>query len=164
MSLICTTITTYVTQQVTVPVNTWVSQQQQQCQQYPWWNPLGWFCWFVTIVVLGVVWVVQTIVVASTVVVCNFVTFVVGWVVMLFAIPIDFFCSSCTAVAWTNHWFLTQGKITFKGKSPSTSQPGAYDYEFVCHCSNGPESSIIVTAVTDDDAAAQAKLACQAGC
>lgn len=32
MALICTTVTTYVTQTILDPVDTWVSQQQQQCK------------------------------------------------------------------------------------------------------------------------------------
>lgn len=164
MSLICTNVTTMITQEVTVPVNTWVAQQQQQCTQYPWWDPRGWFCWFITVSVLVVVWVVQTILVPTITVVCNFVTFVVGWTVLIFAIIIDAICQTCNAVSWTQHWFLTRGKITYVSHAQSATQPGYYDYTFTCHCSNGNNSNIVVTALDDKDAVSKAKLLCGQVC
>lgn len=164
MPLICTNVTTWITQQLLVPTNTWVSQQQQHCKQYPWWNPLGWFCWLVTIVVLVVVWVTKNIVVPIITVVCNFIAFLVGWFVLIFAIVIDAICEACNAVTWTDHWFLAHGKITFVRSVPSATQPGYFDYTFTCNCSNGSKSDIVVTALNDDDAASQAKLACEKTC
>jgi hypothetical protein len=164
MSLICTNVTTWITQQVLVPANTWVSQQQQQCAQFPWWDPRGWFCWFVTVLVLVVVWVTQNIVVPTITVVCTFITFVIGWIILVFATVIDAICQTCTAVAWTNHWFLTHGKITFVSSVPSATRPGYSDYTFTCSCPNGSSSNIVVTALNDDAAASQAKLSCAKAC
>ena len=164
MSLICINVTTMITQQVTVPVNTWVTQQQQKCKQYPWWDPRGWFCWFITVSVLIVVWVVQNILIPTINVICTFITFVVGWVVLIFAVVIDAICRTCNAVSWTRHWFLTRGKITFVNSVPSANRPGFFDYTFTCHCSNGSNSNIVITALNDDDAASQAKLSCAKAC
>jgi|SRR6202035_836841 len=164
MSLICTTVATWITHQVLVPVNTWASQQQKKCNQYPWWDPRGWFCWFVTVLIQVVVWVTQNVSIPTFKFVCNFVTFVVGWFVMIFATIIDAVCSSCNAVFWTNHWFLTQGTITFVSSAPSPTKPGYSDYTFTCHCPNGSSSNIVVTALNDDDAASQAQLACAKVC
>jgi hypothetical protein len=164
MALICTHITTLIAQQITTPTNTWVSQQQQQCGRHHWWDPRTWFCWFITILVQIVVFVITTILVPTITVVCTIVTFVVGWFVMIAAIAIDAFCQTCNAVAWTNHWFLTRGSITFVSVAPSTTTPGSSDYTFTCHCSSGKDSTIVVTATNDDDAASQAKLECGKAC
>lgn len=163
MSLICTIVTSTITQAVLVPANTWVSQQQQQCGRLHWWDPRSWFCWFVTVLVLVVFWVTQYIVVTTMTVVCTVITYLIGLFILPFAWAIDAVCQTCTAVDWTNHWFLTHTKITFVSSAPSATQPGYSDYTFTCNCPNG-SSNIIVTALNDNDAASQAKLACAKAC
>ena len=164
MSLICTNVTSWITQQVLTPTNTWATQAQQQCQQLPWWNPLGWLCWIITTLILVVVWVLQNVVVPIISVVCTFVTWVIGWVVLVVATVIDAVCQKCNAVIWTNHWFHTPGKITFDSSTPSTVKPGYFDYTFTCNCSDKSSHTIIITAINDNDAASQAKLECEKTC
>ena len=54
----CTEVQEWLEEEIWKPVEQWVEERHQECKQYPWWNPLGWVCWFVTVVVLAVVWIV----------------------------------------------------------------------------------------------------------
>jgi hypothetical protein len=164
MALVCITVTDWITQEILVPVDQWVNELQQQCQQLPWWDPRKWLCWFVTVLVKVVVWVTQNILVPILTVVCTFVAFVIGWIILVVASAIDAVCTNCNAVAWTNHWFLTRGKIVYVSSAPSATQPGFYDYTFTCNCPNGSSSNVVVTALNDDAAASEAKLACAKAC
>jgi hypothetical protein len=162
MSLICLTFTSWIEETILEPVNTWASQQQQQCNQLPWWNPLGWVCWLVTTTILVVVWVTIKITVPILTVICHFVTFIVGWVAMVIATLIVAVNPQSNAIQWVNLWFLARARISFVSRAPS-AKAGAFDYVFTCHCRD-QDHTITVTAVTDDDAAAQARIACIKAC
>lgn len=158
MSQICHTVTSWATENISEPVENWISQQQTQCSKWPW--PLNWVCKAVMVLVKVIVWVTRTITKLVSTIVCTVVTLVIGIVLWIFALIIDVFCQRCSAVAWVQYWFLTLGKIKYKSKTPSPKSPDHFDYVFDCGCkkSGGPE--ITVTAINDDDAAAQAKALC----
>lgn len=162
MALICITVTTWIEEEILEPVDTWVTQVQQQCQKLPWWDPRKWLCWLVTTVIKVVIWVSRVILVPVLTVICNFVAFVVGWVLMLAATVIVAFNPQSNAIQWVNYWFLTRGRITFVSSSPS-AKTGEFDYVFTCHCKDG-DHTITVTAATDDHAADQARVACIKTC
>jgi len=162
MSLICFTFTTWVTEEVLEPVETWVSQQQQVCEKLPWWNPLKWLCWFVTVLVKVIIWVVRYIVVPVLNTICNFITWVLGWFALIIAIIIDAVCPTCNAVHWVNLWFHTAGRVTYVSQQPSAT-PGEIDYTFTCHCRKG-DTTIVVTAPNDDVAARKAREECIKTC
>ena len=165
MALVCTKITTWITQQITKPVDTWVHRQQQQCKKLHWWNPLSWFCWFITILVKVIVWVTENILIPMFTVSCTFVMWVVGFFVLLVAIFIDVVCERCNAQAWVNLWFFTPAKITFVKSEPSRTQIGSFDYTFICNCGKkGGSSELVVTAATETDAKDQAIMKCTEAC
>jgi hypothetical protein len=158
MPLICRTVITFVTQQVLEPVQQWVTQSQQQCHQYPWWDPRGWFCWIVTWVVQVIVWVVRYVVVPISTVVCYFVSFVFGGILLPFAAAIG-----PNAYNWVKETFLNSTRITVgkKVKNPA----GLYDYHFTCNCPNLQTHPIVITIPEDDEKAlALAKEECKKKC
>jgi hypothetical protein len=61
MALVCTQIQEWVEEQVSKPIEEWEEQQEKKCKDYPWYDPRGWVCWFVTILVKVVRWVVVTV-------------------------------------------------------------------------------------------------------
>ncbi|MBK9632866.1 MAG: hypothetical protein IPO62_17730 [Saprospiraceae bacterium] len=149
MSLICTTVTTWVTQTVLDPVETWVSSQLQQCKNRPW--PLNWLCWFVTILVKVIIWVTRYITVPILQTTCTVVTWIIGSIMLPFAAAIDALCLSCNALNWVNLWWITPTVITFVSKHESPNRPGYFDYTFTCNCKKG-KKDIFVTALNDDEA------------
>jgi hypothetical protein len=81
MAMVCTEITEWIEEQVSKPVEEWEERQEKKCKDYPWYDPRGWVCWFVTIFVKVVRWVVVTVGkwVARTV--CKFVATVIDIIV-----------------------------------------------------------------------------------
>ncbi|SCF47191.1 hypothetical protein [Micromonospora mirobrigensis] len=57
MALVCTEITEWVEEEVSRPVEEWEERQEKKCKDYPWYDPRGWVCWFVTYFVKVVRWV-----------------------------------------------------------------------------------------------------------
>ena len=58
MALVCTEIQEWVEENVSKPVEEWEERQQKKCKDYPWYDPRGWVCWFVTVLVKVVRWVI----------------------------------------------------------------------------------------------------------
>jgi hypothetical protein len=92
MATICKDVQVKVEEGVWEPVEGWVKRTEERCKEYDWWNPVGWFCWLVTIVVKIVTWVFKTIVTWVVRVVCEVVNFALNVVAAIFnivlAIPI----------------------------------------------------------------------------
>ena len=61
MARICTEIDVWIEEEVSRPVEEWENQQQKRCKDYPWYDPRGWVCWFVWVLVKVVRWVVVTV-------------------------------------------------------------------------------------------------------
>lgn len=159
----CTTVSSWVTQYITSPVNTWVNQMQQQCQQLPWWNPLGWLCWFVTISVQVTVWVTTNIVVQTLTITCIFVSTLIGLFLWPFGAAINAVCQSCNASQWVVNVFF-YARITLTNKVASSTNPGYFDYTFTCNCNPFKRPTITIQAMNDNEAAELAKLECAKVC
>lgn len=162
MAIICRRITTFVTQQVTNPVTSWVNQQQQRCKNYPW--PLNWLCWFVTVLVQIITWVVSNIVVPIISIVCTVITFLIGGVLLPFGVAIDVFCQRCNAYNWIKDQFIGCAKIEGVSETASTSNPGLFDFIFKCNCTCFENTIIEITAKTEEEAFALAKEKCKFVC
>lgn len=162
MAQICSSVTTYVTQQVTNPVSSWVNQQQQQCKSKPW--PLNWFCWFVTILVEVINWVVSNILVPVISVVCVVITSVIGGVLLPFGAAIDAVCQKCSAYTWIKDWFIGCSKIEGLTESPSKTMPNMFDFTFKCNCNCAAFKIIEITAKTEEEAFELAKIECEKIC
>ncbi len=61
MALECTQIQEWIEEQVSQPVEEWEEHQEQQCKDYPWYDPRGWVCWIVTSFVKVVRWILVTV-------------------------------------------------------------------------------------------------------
>lgn len=85
MALVCKEIQEWVEEEVSKPIEEWEERQEERCKDYPWYDPRGWVCWFVTVLVKVVRWVVVTVGKWVTRTVCTVVTVVVDLVVDLVA-------------------------------------------------------------------------------
>jgi hypothetical protein len=61
MAVVCTQIKEWVEEKVSKPIEEWEERQEKKCKDYPWYDPRGWVCWFVTVLVKVVRWVVVTV-------------------------------------------------------------------------------------------------------
>jgi hypothetical protein len=61
MAMVCTEINEWVEEEVSKPVEEWEERQEKKCKKRKWYDPRGWFCWLVTILVKVVRWVVVTV-------------------------------------------------------------------------------------------------------
>ncbi len=161
MALICTTVTTWVTQTVLDRVDTLVNQQQQECKKWPW--PLNWFCKVFWVLVMVTSWVARNILVPILHTTCVVITAILGGILYPFAWAIDAVCQTCNAHQWVELWWLTPTKITFVKREDSINNPGSFDYTFTCNCKNG-KKEIIVTATDDVEAAKLATDECKVAC
>ena len=75
MATICKTYQDRIESTVWEPVDDWIKRTENRCKKYPWWNPLGWFCWLVTIAVKVVKWVVRIVVTIVFRIVCEVINF-----------------------------------------------------------------------------------------
>lgn len=48
MAKICSNVQEWIEQEVEQPIEEWVERTEEKCKEYPWWDPRGWVCWFVT--------------------------------------------------------------------------------------------------------------------
>lgn len=78
MATICKDVQDWVETNVWKPVDEWVKRTEKRCEEYDWWNPIGWFCWLVTIVVKFVRWILAPVWTAIFRVVCEVVNFVLN--------------------------------------------------------------------------------------
>lgn len=80
MTTVCYEIKEWIEEEVSKPVEEWEERQEKKCKEYPWYDPRGWVCWFVTVVVKVIRWVVVTVGKWVTRTVCKIVTVLVDLV------------------------------------------------------------------------------------
>ncbi|MBA6440962.1 hypothetical protein [Streptomyces sp. GMR22] len=51
MAVVCSQVQEWVEEKVSKPVEVWESHNEKKCKDYPWYDPRGWVCWFVTVLV-----------------------------------------------------------------------------------------------------------------
>jgi hypothetical protein len=93
---ICTEIQTWITENISRPVETWINEEERRCRENPcnWWCLCcnKWFCWIVVIAVKVITWVVETITRLVTEVVCTIVGFILDFgafiIGLILSIPI----------------------------------------------------------------------------
>jgi hypothetical protein len=73
MTMVCTRVTEWIRQEVSKPVEDWEEGLQKTCKKRKWYDPRGWLCWLVRVLVLVVRWVIVTVVTAVVTVVCHLV-------------------------------------------------------------------------------------------
>ncbi|WP_069166070.1 hypothetical protein [Nocardia altamirensis] len=78
MALVCTEITEWIEEEVSKPVEEWEERQEKKCKDYPWYDPRGWVCWFVTYFVKVIRWVIVKVGKWVTRTVCKLVAVVWG--------------------------------------------------------------------------------------
>jgi hypothetical protein len=78
MAMVCKEIQEWVEEEISQPIEEWEERQEKKCKKYHWYDPRGWFCWFVTILVKVIRWVVVTVGKWVIRTVCYFLATVVG--------------------------------------------------------------------------------------
>lgn len=58
MALVCSQIDEWIEEEVSKPVEVWENQQRERCKKRKWYDPRGWFCWLVWVLVKVIRWVV----------------------------------------------------------------------------------------------------------
>ena len=164
MAKICTSVTTWVMTDVLSPVDKWVTEQQKKCQQYPWWDPRGLFCWLVTVTVWATVWIIKQVLTPVYHTICIVITGVIGVTLLPFGAAVDAVCAKCNATVWIKLWFLTPTKVTCENKGVSAANPKLFNYVCVCLCRLINPVTIEIAAGNDDEAAALAKAECEDRC
>ena len=86
MATICKEVQDWVEEKVWKPVDDWVKRTEKKCKESFGWNPMGWFCWLVTIIVKIVRWLLAPVLTLVFRVVCEVVNFVVNLVAAVFNI------------------------------------------------------------------------------
>ena len=61
MAVTCKKISEWIEEEVSKPVEEWEERQEKKCKRRKWYDPRKWLCWFVTILVKVVRWVVVTV-------------------------------------------------------------------------------------------------------
>ena len=88
MAQVCIESQQWITENVSKPVDTWVSQAQTQCSSWPW--PFNWLCTVVTFLIRVVVWIVEIVMRLVAVVICVIAVILNIWGLVLnliFSIP-----------------------------------------------------------------------------
>jgi hypothetical protein len=92
MPTICKEVQDWVEEQIEKPIDDWITKTEEQCSEYDWWNPAGWFCWLVTIVVRVVKIILVTVGKWVARIVCEVINFLVTIIAavinLVLAIPI----------------------------------------------------------------------------
>jgi hypothetical protein len=73
MAMVCTQVTEWIQQEVSKPIEDWEESTEKKCKKRKWYDPRGWLCWFVRVLVLVIRWVVVTVVTAVITIVCHLV-------------------------------------------------------------------------------------------
>jgi hypothetical protein len=81
MSRICYEVFEWIEEEIEQPIEEWVERTEEKCEEYPWWDPRGWVCWFITILVKVVTWVVVTVGKWVTRIVCGIVSLIITVIV-----------------------------------------------------------------------------------
>lgn len=159
MALICTTSKTWVQKRILDRIDNWVRQRKKACKRKKWWQRF--FCWFFTILVQVISWVVRYILVPVLNTICVLVTWIIGALLLPFAVAIDAITGTTNAADCVRKWFITPTKITFVSKEEDPKNPKQFRYTFTCNC-NG--STIVVLASSDTEAQSLAIRACKDRC
>lgn len=73
MAMVCTEVTEWIRQKISKPIEDWEESTEKKCKKRKWYDPRGWLCWFVRVLVLVIRWVVVTVVTAVITIVCHLV-------------------------------------------------------------------------------------------
>jgi len=157
MSRICFTVTDWVVQEVLEPVEEFAREQQRRCRELAWWNPVRWFCWFVTVLVRIIVWVVREIVVPIFRFVCTVITNILELALRPFLVAFDAIAGTNTA-GWTREWFGFNGNRCELQERTDFNADGTATFSFNCRCDREADPQLVtVDADSERDAAMLAR-------
>jgi hypothetical protein len=77
MALTCTKIDEWIVEEVSKPVEEWENRQKEKCKKRKWYDPRGWFCWLVWVLVKVIRWVIVQVGRWVTRTVCKLVTAII---------------------------------------------------------------------------------------
>ena len=77
---VCTTITEWIREEVSKPVEEWEERTKEQCKKRKWYDPRKWLCYLVVYLVKVVRWIVVTVLRAVVSTVCRIIVAVLGFI------------------------------------------------------------------------------------
>ncbi len=81
MALVCSQIDEWIEEEVSKPVEVWENQQKEKCKKRKSYDPRGWFCWLVWVLVKVIRWIVVKVGRWVVRTVCKVITVIVGLIV-----------------------------------------------------------------------------------
>ena len=87
----CEEIKEWIEEKVSKPVEKWEEKRVEKCKKRKWYDPRGWFCWLVVILVKVIRWVVVTVGKWVVHIVCRVVTSVLEGLLHIFRGLVTFF-------------------------------------------------------------------------
>jgi hypothetical protein len=91
MALVCSQINEWIEEEVSKPVEVWENQQKEKCKKRKWYDPRGWFCWLVWVLVKVIRWVVVKVGRWVVRTVCKVITVIVDLIVDVVLGLVDIF-------------------------------------------------------------------------
>ena len=168
MALVCKIVTDWVEKEVVEPVEHFIDQLQEECQQYPWYDPRGWVCWFIVVSVKVVDYIVTTITIPVSKAVCYVMAVCSYYPLVPLAFVIDEVTQTTEVYVTLKTWMLTCSEAVLTDKL-TTAKKGVYNYDYTCKCCNGfkdtgVEYKISFLAEDDADAYKYARKQCAQKC
>jgi hypothetical protein len=81
MALVCNQIDEWIEEEISKPIEVWENQQKEKCKKRKWYDPRGWFCWFVWVLVKVTRWIVVKVGRWVVRTVCKVITVIVDLIV-----------------------------------------------------------------------------------
>src|SRR6185437_3072028 len=163
MALVCKLVTDWVEKEIIEPVDKWIDELQQQCQQYPWYDPRGLFCWFIVVSVKITFYTTTTIIVPFSKMVCYVMAMASYYPLVPIALAIDEVTQTTKVYITIKTWLRTCSDAILTDKQPVTKK-GVYNYFYTCDCCDGTEFKISFLAEEDADAYKYARKQCAQKC
>lgn len=163
MALICKVVTDWVEKEVIEPVDKWIDEWQEECKQYPWYDPRGWFCWFVVVSVKTIYYITTTITVPVSKTVCYLMATLSYYPLVPFALAIDEITQTTKVYVTIKTWLRTCSDAVLTDKVPATKK-GTYVYFYTCECCDGTTSKLSFLAEEDAEAYKYARKQCAQEC
>src|SRR3990172_1870445 len=83
---VCTTITEWIREEVSKPIEEWEERTKEKCKKRKWYDPRKWLCYLAVYFVKVIRWIVVTVVRAVVSTVCRLIVAVLGliWDILRF--------------------------------------------------------------------------------
>lgn len=154
MALVCRIVIDWIEKEVTEPVDKWVDELQENCHQYPWYDPRGLFCWFIVVSVKVIAYITKNVTIQISQTVCFLMAALLHFSLSPIALAIDEITQTTKIYIKIKTWLRTCSNVTLKEKQ-QTGKKGIFNYVYSCECCNrSDDTTSEISFLGDDDNAA----------